>query len=69
MPEPSSHELESSIAELKAYKERLTKEVIKIAQKLRMPQKKINSIIEEHAELNRINQLLLTLNDQLNANL
>ena len=45
MQSPTEEELEESIKELTEYKNRLEKEVIAISNKLKIPQKKINSII------------------------
>ena len=64
MQSPSEEELEESIKELTEYKNRLEKEVVTISNKLKMPQKKINSIINSHAELNQINIILSKLNKQ-----
>ena len=57
-------ELEESIKELTEYKNRLEKEVIAISNKLKMPQKKIDSIINSHSELNQITIILSKLNKQ-----
>ncbi len=64
MQSPKEEELEESIKELTEYKNRLEKEVIIISNKLKMPQKKINSIINSHSELNQIKILLSKLNKQ-----
>ena len=64
MQSPSKEELEESINELNEYKNRLEKEVIKISNKLKMPQKKINAIIKSHSELNQIKIILSKLNKQ-----
>ena len=64
MLSPTEEELEESIKELTEYKNRLEKEVVTIASKLKMPQKKINSIINSHSELNQINIILSKLNKQ-----
>jgi len=48
MQSPTEEELEESIKELTEYKNRLEKEVVTISNKLKMPQKKINSIINSH---------------------
>ena len=57
-------ELEESIKELSEYKNRLEKEVVTISQKLKMPDKKIKSIINSHKELNQIKVILSKLNKQ-----
>ena len=64
MQRPTEEELKESISELNDYKNRLEKEVVTISQKLKMPQKKINSIINSHKELNQIKVILLKLNQQ-----
>ena len=64
MKSPTEEEFEESIKELSEYKNRLEKEVITISQKLKMPQKKIKSIINSHQELNQIKIILSKLNKQ-----
>lgn len=56
MKSPTEEEFEESIKELSEYKNRLEKEVVTISQKLKMPQRKINSIINSHQELNKQKQ-------------
>ena len=64
MQSPTEEELEESIKELTEYKNRLEKEVVTISNKLKMPQTKINSIINSHSELNQIKIILSKLNKQ-----
>ena len=64
MQSPTEEELEESIKELTAYKNRLEKEVVTISNKLKMPQKKINAIIKSHSELNQIKIILSKLKKQ-----
>ena len=64
MKSPTSEELEKSIKELNDYKNRLEKEVVSISNKLKIPQKKINTIITSHSELNQIKIILSKLNKQ-----
>ena len=64
MQSPTDEELEESIKELSEYKNRLEKEIVTISSKLRLPQKKINSIINTHSELNDIKIILSKLNNQ-----
>ncbi len=64
MLSPTEEELEESIKELTKYKNRLEKEVVTISNKLKMPQKKINAIINSHKELNQIKIILSKLNEQ-----
>ena len=61
MQSPTGEELEESIKELTEYKNRLEKEVLTISNKLKMPKKKINSIINSHSELNQIQIILSKL--------
>ena len=64
MQSPTEEELEESIKELTEYKNRLEKEVVTISQKLKMPQRKIESIINSHQELNKIKIILSKLHKQ-----
>tara|TARA_Y100001978_G_C23529197_1_gene354105 strand:+ start:237 stop:461 length:225 start_codon:yes stop_codon:yes gene_type:complete len=64
MQSPTEEELEELIKELSEYKIRLEKEVTSISNTLKMPQKKINSIIQSHSELNQIKIILSNLNKQ-----
>ena len=61
---PTEEEFEESIKELSEYKNRLEKEVVTISQKLKMPQRKIESIINSHQELNKIKIILSKLYKQ-----
>ena len=64
MQSPTEEELEESIKELTEYKNRLEREVVTISNKLKMPQKKINSIINSHSEINQLKIILSKLNQQ-----
>ena len=64
MQSPTIEELEESIKVLTEYKNRLEKEVVTISNKLKMPQKKINSIIKSNKELNQIKIILSKLKKQ-----
>ena len=64
MQSPTEEEFKESIQELSEYKNRLEKEVETISQKLKMPQEKIQSIINSHQELNQIKIILSKLNKQ-----
>ena len=66
MQSPTEEELDESIKELTEYKNRLEKEVVTISNKLKMPKKKINAIINSHSELNQIKIILSKLNKQKN---
>ena len=64
MKSPTEEEIEESIKELSEYKNRLEKEVVTISKKLKMPNTKIQSIINSHQELNQIKEILSKLNKQ-----
>ena len=64
MQSHTEEELEKSIKELNEYKNRLEKEVVSISNKLKMPRKKLNSIINSHSELNQIKLILSKLKKQ-----
>ena len=64
MKSPTEEEFEESIKELSEYKNRLEKEVVTISQRLKMPQRKIKSIINSHQELNKIKIILSKLYKQ-----
>ena len=67
MPEATSKEIQASITELIAYRDRLKKEVTSVSQRLKMPQKKVEKIIEENAELKKIDAALSRLKKQMKA--
>tara|TARA_Y100001968_G_scaffold324163_1_gene362980 strand:- start:1690 stop:1911 length:222 start_codon:yes stop_codon:yes gene_type:complete len=71
MQEPTPDELIESIQDLKSYRDRLRKEIISISQKLRIPNKKIISSLENHIELKKLNecieQLLAQKQSQINS--
>tara|TARA_Y100001968_G_scaffold231863_1_gene214577 strand:- start:1554 stop:1769 length:216 start_codon:yes stop_codon:yes gene_type:complete len=61
MEEASLQELKESIEALTNYRNRLKKEVIAISHKLRMPEEKINSTLNEHNELKQIDNIITKL--------
>ena len=61
---PSVKELQESIDELSAYRERLYNDVIGLGKKLRLSQKKIDATVNEHPELTRIDEILSQLKHQ-----
>jgi len=65
--EVSIEELQESIDELSAYRERLYNDVVGLGKKLRLSQKKIDATISEHPELTRIDEVLDQLKTQRNA--
>ena len=68
MPEATREELQETIGDLNAYRKRLRNEIISIGQKLRMPQKKIDTSLAEHTELQRIDLILTELVAQRDQN-
>ena len=64
---PSLEELQESIDELSAYRERLFKDVVGLGKKLRLSQKKIDATIAEHPELQRLDEVMSQLVAQKNA--
>ena len=61
---PTVQELQDSIDELSAYRERLYNDVIGLVKKLRLSQKKIDATINSHPELSRIDEILSQLQQQ-----
>ena len=61
---PTVQELQDSIDELSAYRERLYNDVIGLGKKLRLSQKKIDATINSHPELSRIDEILSQLQKQ-----
>ena len=57
---PSLEELQESIDELSAYRERLFKDVVGLGKKLRLSQKKIDATIAEHPELQRLDEVTVS---------
>ncbi len=66
-PKPSLSEILETIQELSDYKERLTKEVLLVSKKLRMPEQKIDSVLKENIELKKIDAILLKLMEEKQA--
>ncbi|CAK22910.1 hypothetical protein [Synechococcus sp. CS-197] len=58
MPDPTLQELLDSIEELEAYRNRLREDVISMGKKLKLPQKRIDATVAEHAELQRLEEVL-----------
>ena len=61
---PTTEELQESIDELSAYRERLYNNVIGLGKKLRLSQKKIEATIKDHPEITRIDEVLMQLKNQ-----
>mgnify|MGYP001355331483 FL=1 len=58
---PSIEELQESIDELSAYRERLSQDAVGLGKKLRLSQKKIDSTVAEHEELQRLDEVMSQL--------
>ena len=61
---PTLQELQESIDELGAYRERLYQDVLGLGKKLRLSQKKIDATIAAHPELNRLDEVMNQLEAQ-----
>ena len=64
MADPTLQELQESIEELEAYRNRLRDDVIAMGKKLKLPQKRIDATVAEHAELQRLGEVLEQLLQQ-----
>ena len=63
--DPNVSELEETIQELSAYRDRLRIDVLTLGQKLRLPKAKVEASIADHPELQRIEEILIQLQGQL----
>lgn len=68
MPDPiaaqSNSELQATIQELIAYRNRLSEDVLTLGQKLRLPKSKVDAALADHPELQRIEAILSQLQGQ-----
>ena len=64
MADPTLQELHDSIEELEAYRNRLRDDVIAMGKNLKLPQKRIDATVAEHAELQRLGEVLEQLLQQ-----
>ena len=64
MSDATPEELQQTIEDIKSYRNRLRNEIISIGKKLRMPQKKIDASLADHAELQQIEGILAQLVSQ-----
>ena len=64
MADPTLQELQDSIEELEAYHNRLRDDVIAMGKKLKLPQKRVDATVAEHAELQRLGEVLEQLQQQ-----
>ncbi len=58
MEEATLDDLDKSIQEISAYRDRLKKELIANARKLQMPNNQINSSLETNAELTKLEEII-----------
>ena len=58
---PTIEELQESINELAAYRQRLYQDVLGLGKKLRLSQKKIDATIADHPELQRLDEVMAQL--------
>ena len=63
--DPNVSELEETIQELSAYRDRLRNDDLTLGQKLRLPKAKVEASIADHPELQRIEEILIQLQGQL----
>jgi len=61
---PSQEELEESIQQLTAYRDRLIEDVIGMAKRLKLPQRQVDLTLAQHPELERIQAILGQLESQ-----
>ena len=64
---PTLEELQESIDELAAYRERLFQDVVGLGKKLRLSQKKIDATVASHPELQRLDEVMSQLVAQRNT--
>lgn len=62
--DPSRQELQESIDQLAAYRDRLIKDVIGMGQRLKLPQKQVEFTLAQHPELPKIEAILAQLEAQ-----
>ena len=62
--DPSRQELEESIDQLAAYRDRLIKDVIGMGQRLKLPQKQVDFTLAQHPELQKLEAILAQLESQ-----
>ncbi|MEI6830977.1 MAG: hypothetical protein WCK64_14170 [Synechococcaceae cyanobacterium ELA445] len=65
MTDPSHQDCLESIEVLTAYRDRLVSDVKAMGQRLKLPQKQIEATLASHAELQRIEAVLIQLASQL----
>lgn len=63
--DPNPQDIQESIEQLVAYRDRLRQDVIAMGQKLKLPQAKIDRTLVDHQELTRLEEVLGQLQSQL----
>jgi len=61
----TSQDIQESIEQLVAYRDRLRQDVIAMGQKLKLPESKIARTLADHPELTRLDEVLGQLQRQL----
>jgi len=67
MNEPTPQERLESIEALTAYRNRLIADLTAMGQRLQLPKKKVEATLASHAELQRIEAVLVQLTSQLDS--
>jgi len=65
MSKVSKKELQETFEQVSAYKDRLTKEFLFMAKKLRMSPEKIDSSLKKHSELINLGEILNRIESQI----
>ena len=63
--DPNPQDIQESIEQLVAYRDRMRQDVIAMGQKLKLPQAKIDRTLVDHPELTRLEEVLGQLQSQL----
>lgn len=63
----SQAEIEAVIVELEQYRQRLVNDIINMGKKIKLSQKKVEQNINEHPEINKIDQILQQLRAQIGS--
>lgn len=63
----SQAEIEAVIVELEQYRQRLVNDIINMGKKIKLSQKKVEQNINEHPEINKIDQILQQLRAKISS--
>ncbi|HIK37503.1 MAG TPA: acetyltransferase [Geminocystis sp. M7585_C2015_104] len=63
----SQAEIEAVIVELEQYRQRLINDIINMGKKIKLSHKKVEQNINEHPEINKIDQILKQLRAQIGS--